>query len=194
MRAYFDIDGVFNAHYPPFPKDKHELDILETGWTEKEWLWNALPVDLFEQVPEHYGQFFHLCTSPELLEALLKLSQNPDVEIVWSTTWRKRAATFVEALGFEKPQWRYLDATWDRIIDKDKVWWKQELVAKDLIDNPVDKFIWVDDEFMIRPEAVAWAESLPGGKVLAPTAHLGVTKEQWSNLLNHLTFDMATSA
>lgn len=183
MRAYFDIDGVFNAvREPQFPQDpQHEA----TGWLG-EWKNSHIPAHRFESLPEDWGDKFHLCWSTELIESLNSLASNESVEIVWATTWRNLAPTiFSPATGVRGEEWRVLHASWERIERKDS-WWKHELVMQDIMANPVEKFVWVDDDLAINPEAVEWARSMPGAKVIIPSPRTGLTRAQWKEIVEHL--------
>lgn len=183
MRAYFDIDGVFNAflapHLPQAPQ--HEA----TGWLG-EWKNSHVPVHHFEFLPENWGDKFHLCWSTELIEELNALSESPSVEVVWATTWRKLAPTvFSPTTGVKGEDWRVLHAPWERI--ERSPWWKHELVMNDIATQPVEKFVWVDDDLAINPEAVEWASSIPGGKVIIPSPYTGLTRAQWEEITDHLS-------
>lgn len=179
IRLYFDIDGVYNAHTPPFPAVAHVPDREKTQWLG-EWSNDGLPTTFFEAVPSDFGDTFHICWSRELIAGINELTKHEHVEFVWATTWRERAKVFAEKVGLEAADWRYLDATWDRVTDPAKEWWKFQAVKQDLIENPVDRFIWVDDEFPIRPEAVAWVESRSDGFAVSPAPELGITLELFS--------------
>lgn len=184
MRAYIDIDGVFNAvlapHLPQVPQ--HDA----TGWMG-EWNNTYIPIHHFESVPEDWGDKFHLCWSTELIDSLNTLSTVEATDVVWTTTWRKLAQTlFSPTTGTKGEQWRVLDAPWERVIQK-KPWWKHELVMQDIKANPVDKFVWADDELAKNPEAVEWANSIPGAKVIIPDPFTGLTRSQWEEIVNHLS-------
>lgn len=184
MRAYFDIDGVFNAVLTPQLPQTPQREA--TGWLG-EWKNTHLPVHHFEVLPEDWGDKFHLCVSTELIEALNTLSEIPSVEIVWATTWRKLAPVlFSPTVGVRGEEWRVLHAPWSRIEQKSS-WWKHELVMGDIMANPVERFVWVDDDLAINPEAVEWANSIPGGKVIIPSSQTGLTREQWEEITDYLS-------
>lgn len=183
MRAYFDIDGVFNAvlepQLPQIPQPE------ATGWLG-EWKNSYVPVHHFEALPENWGDKFHLCWSTELIQSLNELSETPSVEVVWATTWRNLAPTiFSPTTGVKGEAWRVLHAPWER-IEQRSPWWKHDLVMQDIAANPVEKFVWVDDDLAINPEAVEWAQSIPGSKVIIPSAFTGLTRAQWEEIVDHL--------
>lgn len=183
MRAYFDIDGVFNACLAPqMPQEpQHEA----TGW-HGEWKNSSVPVHHFESLPDYWGDVFHLCWSTELIDSLNSLAARDDVEIVWATTWRNLAPTvFSPRTGINGENWRFLHAPWSRIEQKNP-WWKHELVQQDIMENPVERFVWVDDELAKNPEAVQWADGFSGSKVVIPSLSTGLTKIQWDEISGHL--------
>lgn len=177
-RIYCDIDGVFNAHYPPFPKALHLPNKELSQWLG-DWINDGVDINLFESLPDDpdLGDIFHLCWSTELIESFNRLNQRDDVEFVWATTWRSKAQIFAEKVGLSVTGSRYFDASWERITDKNLEWWKLEAVKQDLIANPVDQFIWIDDEFPIRSEAIKWVESRNDGFVVAPNPVLGISQD-----------------
>lgn len=181
-RIYCDIDGVFNAHYPPFPKVLHLPDKTLSQWMG-EWMNDGVDINLFESLPDDVGDIFHLCWSTELIESFNLLNQREDVEFVWATTWRKKAQIFAEKVGLSAIENRYFDASWERITDKSLEWWKLESIKQDLIDNPVDQFIWIDDEFPIRPDALDWIETRTDGFLVSPNPELGISQELFDLIL-----------
>jgi hypothetical protein len=184
MRGYFDIDGVFNAVKEPQFAQIPQREA--TGWLG-EWQNSYIPVHHFESLPEDWGDKFHLCWSNELIDSINALSQAGNVEIVWATTWRNLAPKiFSPTTGIKGEDWRVLHAPWER-IEQHSPWWKHELVMADIKANPVEKFVWVDDDLAINPEAVEWAESIPGAKVIIPSAFTGLTRQQWEEIVDHLS-------
>lgn len=183
MRAYFDIDGVFNAVNTPQLAQVPQHDA--TGWLGQ-WKNSYIPAHHFESLPDYWGDKFHLCWSTELVEELNRLANREEVEVVWATTWRNLAPTvFSPETGINGQDWRFLHATWNRI--EANPWWKHELVMADIAANPVDKFVWVDDDLALFPEAVEWAQSIPGSKVIIPSPVTGLTREQWQEITDHLS-------
>lgn len=178
VRVYVDIDGVYNQHYPPFPSVVFPPNHIEAKWAGQ-WNNDGLPVSFFESVPDDVGDTFHICWSSELIEEFNKLVELPYVEFVWCTTWRDKARIFAEKVGLNATDWRFFDASWDRIVDKDKQWWKQEAIRQDLIDNPVNKALWIDDELNIRHDSRRWAESNGLIVPIAPRPHIGIDKDMF---------------
>jgi hypothetical protein len=184
LRAYFDIDGVFNAVLEPQHPQSPQREA--TGWLG-DWKNSFIPAHRFESLPEDWGDKFHLCWSTELIESLNELGQDPSVEVVWATTWRNLAGTiFSPETGVIGEEWRFLHAPWSR-IEKRNPWWKHELVMNDIASRPVERFVWVDDDLAINPEAVEWASSIPGSKVIIPDPFTGLTRPQWDEITDHLS-------
>lgn len=184
-RFYTDLDGVYNLHTPPFPYLKHEPEGHLTGWGD-EWHYATVPTSEFEQVPEKFGKDFHICWSPELIRNINRLIDCDWVEMVFATTWRKRATKFAKIVGMNAQDARFLDTTWDRVTDKSKDWWKLELVQKDLIENPIDHFIWADDEFAINPSAVTWATENTNALIVQPAPELGITRKLFDTMESYV--------
>lgn len=183
MRAYFDIDGVFNACLAPQVPQEPQQEA--TGWLG-EWKNSYVPVHHFESLPDYWGDKFHLCWSTELVQSLNELSRQDGVEIVWATTWRGLAPSlFSPTTGIEGENWRFLHAPWERVSQKNP-WWKHELVMQDIAENPVEKFVWVDDDLVVNPDAVSWASGINGAKVVIPSLNTGLTRNQWDEILEHL--------
>lgn len=184
MRAYFDIDGVFNAVLEPQLPQSPQREA--TGWLG-DWKNSFIAAHRFESLPEEWGDKFHLCWSTELIESLNELAQDSSVEVVWATTWRNLAGTiFSPETGVIGEEWRFLHAPWSR-IEKRNPWWKHELVMNDIASHPVERFVWVDDDLAINPEAVEWASSIPGSKVIIPDPFTGLTRSQWDEITDHLS-------
>lgn len=177
-RFYTDLDGVYNLHTPPYPHRKHEPEGHLTGWGD-EYLFATVPNSEFEQVPEKFGDEFHICWSPELVKSINRLIACEWVEVVFATTWRKRAKKFAKIVGLNAEDARVLDATWERVTDKSKEWWKLELVKKDIQENPIENFIWADDEFVIHEDAITWAVDNTKALLVQPSPELGITREQF---------------
>lgn len=177
-RFYTDLDGVYNLHIPPYPYRKHEPAGHLTGWGD-EYLFATVPNSEFEQVPEKFGDNFHICWSPELVKNINRLIACEWVEVVFATTWRKRAKKFAQIVGLNAEDARVLDATWERVTDKSKEWWKLELVKKDILENPIENFIWADDEFVLNEDAVKWATGNTKALLVQPSPELGITREQF---------------
>lgn len=189
MRVYSDIDGVYNAFITVMEPQKPQPEL--TGW-HGEWKLGKVHTRHFEDPPEEWGEYFPLCWAEELIQAVNNLASRGDVEFVWATTWRKLArAHFSPVSGIKGEDWRVLDVPWARVIDE-KMWWKLEMVKADYEANPVGKFVWIDDQLAEHPEAVEWAESIPGGKVVIPTAHTALTRAEWNSIEEHFQLeDMA---
>lgn len=186
MRVYSDIDGVYNAFITVMEPQVPQPEL--TGWRGS-WKNGQVHTRFFESPPEEWGEYFPLCWSEELIESVNNLASRGDIEFVWATTWRRLAPLhFAPTSGLKGEHWRVLDAPWER-IEKTDHWWKLELVKADYEANPVDKFVWIDDQLAEHPEAVAWAESLPGGKVVIPTAHTALTRAEWRSIEDHFALD-----
>lgn len=184
-RFYTDLDGVYNLHTPPFPYQKHEPNGALTGWRD-EWKFATVPTSEFEQVPEKFGKDFHICWSPELVANINRLIDCEWVELVFATTWRKRANKFAKIVGMNSGDARFLDAPWERVTDKSKDWWKLELVKQDLIENPIENFIWADDEFVLNPNAVKWATENTNALLIQPSPELGITRELFDTMESYV--------
>lgn len=184
FRIYSDIDGVYNLFTPPFPHTKHVPQSSLAGWSPESWRFSTVPTSEFEQVPPEFGKFFHLCWSTELIELINELIALDLVEFVFATTWRKRAQKFAKIVGLNVDGVRFLDADWNRITDKEKNWWKLEAIQKDLIDNPIEKFMWLDDEFPLQNEAVEWCEANHKGSylIVSPEPTLGITSSLFDTM------------
>lgn len=141
-RIYIDVDGVVNAFQTPATHGDDDS----------------------EGVQEVYGYWIRY--SRNLVEKLNELHSREDVEFVWLTTWQNLAQEFLApALGLSE---------WQAVLHKDAApvawtyyeagvrnyWWKLDALRKHLGENPVDKFVWIDDEFYeeIRYEAKNWVK------------------------------------
>lgn len=184
-RFYTDLDGVYNLHVPPFPYRKHEPARELTGWSG-DWQFATVPTSEFEQVPLEFGDEFHLCWSTELIDNINRLIECDWVELVFATTWRKRAKKFAKIVGMNAEDARFLDTTWDRVIDKSKDWWKLELVKNDLAENPISNFIWADDEFVLHEKAVKWATENTNALLIQPSPELGITRNLFDTMESYV--------
>lgn len=178
-RVYFDIDGVYNAAIEPHIENTPQRE--KTGWLG-EWSNSSISMEIFESVPAEWGDKFNLCWSHELVDAVNRIAEQENIEIVWLTTWRHRAPEYFAPLtNLRGQKWRVLSADWDRINDKNKIWWKHELLMNDLNDNPVERFAWFDDELVKNQDAIAWATRTNKAHLVIPETLTGVKRHEWES-------------
>ena len=77
LTVAFDVDGVIS----PLPFDERESESY---------------IDIHRA--------FNSRVTVEVAELLRRLSDSPQVELLWHTSWRENAIVFAEKLEFEPPQ------------------------------------------------------------------------------------------
>jgi len=150
-RIYLDVDGVLNAI--PAASDI----VTRTGWPR------------FERVQVNG---YWITFAPELLRALEAIhdwthwsldgdEEEDSVEIVWLTTWREKAtADLAPAIDFNAKHWRVVsdgDSAHGYVklgFSDYSYWWKVDALATDLIENPVDYVVWLDDDQVAYNDSV----------------------------------------
>lgn len=172
-----DVDGVINA----------------LGSTaELEWGWSPNSV----RRKEILG--FPISWSSEFLESLAALHEREDVEIFWLTTWLDEAVgQLSHHAEFEAGKvWTVLGheqfkRDTHRLRGKPGLpqnindWWKLD-AAQEHFALRQNRFVWLDDDLLRDEPAEEWAFSLQTGSnlLVAPSWKTGVTKSQWSDVLN----------
>jgi len=169
-RIYIDVDGVLNAFHP---RSKSPEEIAEaSGWSS----WKSKRVNGYV-----------ITWSEELVDELNALAARDDIEFVWLTTWRDEARTQISpALLLDGHNWRFLtdggEATGALWGKPNGPWWKLEVVREDVIRDPVDNIVWIDDDLPLYPEALEWA-SERGVVAVAPSQFYGLTREDLDDIL-----------
>lgn len=175
IRIYLDVDGVLNA-VPP-AKDI----VARSQWPN------------FESVKVNG---YTITYAPELLRKLENLAglwayeEDDDemvqcVEIVWLTTWRELAVSaLAPGIGFDATHWRVVSDGngahgYQRLGFSDySYWWKVDALASDLIANPVDYVVWLDDDqISYRPSVTSLIRKFADTQFLpiAPATEIGLT-------------------
>lgn len=146
-RIYIDVDGVLNAF------NMSKWFKLRSGAWESDY--SSVIV-----------RGYRITFNQELIDSLNEMNELENVEFVWLTTWTDNAAIdLAPAIGL-KGDWRVLktdDAAPVYPGDRGATgWWKFGAIQDDLVENPTDRFVWIDDELSSRFGAKEWAyESYP---------------------------------
>jgi hypothetical protein len=157
---YFDFDGCINIFSGKPPRQN-------TFWM-KEWKTTKL-----EGQPIMY--------SAELVEAINELASRDDVRPVWLTDWQELARDVVAPeIG--------LDGPWD-VLTGDLgayPWWKLKALQDDLKENPVDKFVVIDDNLLYSKEMKEFVLKKDNVLPIHPNAYHGVTKRNISGIIEFI--------
>ncbi len=156
---YLDVDGVLNPDVDGVPR-LHKADFANDDW----------PDFKHHEIDIHKGGGlvlrFHIHLSKLLGDALWDATGG---NITWHTTWTQDNLANREIgprLGWTSlPSLPYFGEP------ADGKWWKwNELLAVDL----PDRWVWVDDDLVRNPEAIAWAKD-NGGLTISPSSERGLT-------------------
>lgn len=117
LTVAFDVDGVIS----PLPFDERESES-------------------YIDIP----RAFNSRVTVEVAELLRRLSDSPQVELLWHTSWRENAIVFAEKLEFEPPQ----QFATEEEFRSPEGWWKELAVRRWLADgdNAHRRLLWVDDD------------------------------------------------
>ena len=131
LTVAFDVDGVIS----PLPFDERESES-------------------YIDIP----RAFNSRVTVEVAELLRRLSDSPQVELLWHTSWRENAIVFAEKLEFEPPQ----QFATEEEFRSPEGWWKELAVRRWLADgdNAHRRLLWVDDDLFDSVAAGDVAHSL----------------------------------
>lgn len=124
-RLYLDVDGVINAEY-------------------------ASGTERWPEQKHGIAYKYMIEWAPHMIEALAALP----LDLVWTTTWRDRAVTNIAPLIGYGHNGRVLHPVGGISVRTTypSIHWKSNAVYEDLETNPVDRYIWIDDELYLgRP-------------------------------------------
>ena len=167
-RIYIDVDGVLNA-WPGDPED-----YLESGWSEESWMFEVI-------------NGFGITWSEDLIGELNDL-QEQGVEFRWLTTWCELAQECIAPrLGLRGGDvWPlaggvlHANHKWsNQAGDQRYGWWKQATIINDLLADPAEKVVWIDDDHAYyNSHRNPWTlERTTAGELLTviPYTQVGVT-------------------
>lgn len=169
VRIYIDVDGVINAFTtkPAWGEPPRQDRIL--GYV----------------ITHHKG----------LIDSLNEIAENDHVEFVWLTTWQNHAVTdLAPVVGLDGP-WRALTSENCRPtgyigFQNTAYWWKLDSIIEDLHENPVDKFIWIDDELSLRRGAQDWYNlhhsEKATGLLISPHDSTGLTPDDVCGIIDYI--------
>lgn len=126
--------------------------------------------------------------SPGLVAALRGISEHPDVQAHWCTTWGPRARdALAPAIGL--PEWSVLDEDrrWLRRESVDRKfsdWWKRDAVQEAAIEGR--QVVWIDDDLRSDPLAIPWIQSI-GGLWICPVTTVGLARRDVDLIASLLT-------
>jgi len=164
--VYIDVDGVINSF-----NESRKL----TGW-EGEW-----------KVEKIIGYRIHWYT--DLVESINKLATMEGVTVKWLTTWQDKAVTeLCDPLGIEGKHWDvvYKDDR-DHMFDRRGGWWKLRSIINDVAIHNPDKIVWIDDDFKYELQAIEWAEHVGNVLPISPTMDFGMTREDFSDIIEYIS-------
>lgn len=141
-RIYIDVDGVLNAFN------------MSKWFKPSTGLWSS-------EYDTTIVLGYRITFNHELIDTLNELDELDNVEFVWLTTWTDSAPLHLApAIGLDN-SWRVLktdDAAPVYPGDRGATgWWKFGAIKDDLVERPVDQFVWIDDELVNRYGAKEWA-------------------------------------
>ena len=120
---------------------------------------SPLPFD--ERESESYidiPRAFNSRVTVEVADLLHRLSESPQVELLWHSSWRENAIVFAEHLGLEPPK----QFATEEEYRSPEGWWKELAVRRWLADdgNAHCKLLWADDDLLDSVAAGDVAHSL----------------------------------
>lgn len=145
-RLYLDVDGVVNA-VPRSPED------LVGSWDE----WHLAKC-----------MGFWITYSPDMGRRLFELATAAGMEIVWLTTWGRRANQWIAPL-FGWPRFTVLAEPGDELSRIG--WWKFDCIYR--LHN-YEPFVWIDDDLASERDAYLWCVE-NGGLPISPASETGIT-------------------
>lgn len=168
-----DVDGVLNALARPLPAHL----TWQTGMATA------------------HGRSFEIAWAPEVVARLVALHLSGEVELRWLTTWGHDANTSLRPL-LEMPELTvagtYEDA-YDPTSDGDPDgvgslaavtpaardgltgrWWKFDVVAALLVDEPGRRLVWLDDDLAGEQDLARWTSLQTDALILAPEPRTGL--------------------
>lgn len=164
MTVFLDFDGVLN----PFPFDPNPFT-NESGWTD----FTGRTVDL-----NRGGGLvtrLHINTSQRAAQALWEASGGA---IVWHTTWNQER--FANRLLDPIFGWGVLDSL--KFVEwNGSHWWKWIVLQEETLP---DKFVWIDDDLAVYPDAFQWALD-QGGLPIAPISPIGLTTQHVDTIVDY---------
>lgn len=171
VRIYIDVDGVINAfsNAQPWGKVKPSKTVA-------------------------YG--YRITYHQGLIDALKDIDNSNDhVEFVWLTTWQNLARTdLAPAVGLGG-NWRAIQSEKCRPTGyggyvPQEYWWKLESIIEDLNENPVDRFVWIDDELQMRQGALDWFDlhhaEKATGLLVSPFDRTGLTPDDVCGIIDYI--------
>lgn len=166
IRLYLDIDGCLNA--TPYVSKPRGLKPPHGPWDDYTAAWYHA----------RDGRDLPIIWSPALMLRLAHLSDLPDVDVLFATSWESESRDFAALVDL--PAWNWLalplrpDGTHGPVDE-----WKGNAIDTDLSKHPADTFIWVDDDFW-KSGSVTLAGT-PGTR-LRPTAEVGITPKNLARI------------
>lgn len=147
---FVDVDGVINAY-------DGKASIPSWGW------------------PRETGRVvlvtgFSIVYSPEMIARLRAVTDQPEVQAHWLTTWEAGGAVrkLAEAVGIGS-DW----PTVGRLGRPEEPWWKLDAI-QELTQGFNGKIVWIDDDITFVPEAVEWCQR-PNVVGICPRVTTGIT-------------------
>ncbi len=169
-----DVDGVLNALGRPLPeRPSYRSGRAGTG-----------------------GRSYEIAWAPEVVTRLVALHTSGAAEVRWLTTWGHGANGSLRQL-LAMPE---LDVagTYDHLTaagEPDREagslaavtpaardgltgrWWKFDVVASLLAEDPVRRLVWLDDDLAEQDDLARWARRQTDALILAPDPLTGLTRE-----------------
>lgn len=177
---FLDFDGVFNPFYTggTFKKEFYNPD--NSAHHPNESYDPAVKYDRYSngREPKNY----YLTWNSELISEINDLANNPNVQVVWLTTWREQMEKVVERLGFtyfHNPVYMPWVNSEDGHFGKVPAFFN---FFKDFPKKDLPKVVWVDDVIFDMSSVVKDVDELFGNKamIVMPDSKYGLSRVEVS--------------
>lgn len=151
INIYFDIDGVLNLYgRDPRPDSPDDQD-----------LWGS-----------YRSQSMMVTYSPDMVERLNTVLEDPEVTPYWLTTWESQAGWFGAHVGLrDAREWTWLPAVG---MSSAGQWQKFASIRRHVRTTRPSMAIWFDDDLAIQDDARAWADRTGFVHAQSPEPRIGL--------------------